>query len=384
VKHLSVSRLLVLLVVCIAGAYLAGRYHVIGKARDLLSGGDSSSPTQVADEADAESLSRLDELLHRRAEEAGEAAAAWRGLLEATDDAARTAVRTEIRARVLERLEPWPGPRSDRPPAIEPWYRDGDVEVSRVRVETFPGVELSAALLIPQSAPRPRPALLVLHGFAGTLRSVLEDVDYHHGFAMDLARRGFVVLAPRMVGWEAGAQSRLALKAMSSGWSMQAVDLWQLVRALDVLVGVDGVDAEHVGVYGISWGGLQGLRLAALDERLSLCVCSGHFADRFEWLFENPRFELVPGVHVNLIQDMDVLMDDLNLVSLVAPRHLAIECGEKDGRYEMARREFSNVEAIYRHLGRAERASFAGHQGRHEVSVETVMPFLQQWLREEP
>ncbi len=181
------------------------------------------------------------------------------------------------------------------------------------------------------------------------------------------------------------------MKALAGGWTIESIDLWQLVRALDYLVSIEFVDTKRIGVYGISLGGQHALWLSALDQRISLVVCSAYFCDRFAWLFKrntpspssppgNRMMEIVwPIDAVEYMDAMAVVLNDLNLIALIQPRFLGIESGKRDPRHKAAEAEFVKVRKLYRHVGYPSRIAFMAFDGGHEISVENVMPFLKKW-----
>jgi hypothetical protein len=300
----------------------------------------------------------------------------YKRFLDATTSTERERLVAELRKQLVQLMH-WPAPTVNLDPVEKPWFSSDGINVSVVSLQTYPGLRLVCALLKPRDLSNSRPALLALHGFGGSLQSVVSDIDYHHGFGMKLSRAGFIILAPLRVTTSVETQSELQLKARAAGLTLEAIDLWQSARAIDYLVSIQEVDRSHVGVYGISWGGQHALRLGALDERLTLTITSGYFTDRFSWLFR--RFPSSPAQHINVIPNMAVLLDDVNLVTLIQPRLFGVESGMRDPRHNSAGREFEKVRALYRHIGYPDRAQFLSFDGGHEISVETVLPFLKRW-----
>jgi len=375
--------LMALSFVGLALAYAAGRLNLAHEMRGALTlriarWASPIPPGPPEDAAASETWSQLDALLDQRLHGQAMHDSRWGELLATSNPADQQRIVGELRARFLGLLRPWPGPQVDLDPQRQAWFSTDEIEVSLIRLQVYPGLRILCALLEPRGRQTPRPALLVLHGFDGNLQRVVADIDYHHGFGMDLARRGFVVLAPLRVTASVEAQSRFQIKSLAGGWTFEAVELWQLARAVDFLVSLPQVDRHHVGVYGISFGGQHALRLGAIDERLSLVVCSGYFTKRLDWTFN--RFPLTPSHHVNVLPDMGVLLDDVNLVALVQPRFFGVESGTADPRHDAAASAFADVARLYQHAGYPDRARFMAFRGGHETSVATVAPFLEQWL----
>ena len=121
----------------------------------------------------------------------------------------------------------------------------GGVTVEDVRVPLGDGQRLSALLYRPASATaeRPAPGVLAVHGY-------INSRETQSPFAIELARRGFVVLAIDQTGhgFSHGA-------AFSAGFGGPA--------ALRYLRGLGFVDADNVGLTGHSMGGWTALAAAA-------------------------------------------------------------------------------------------------------------------------
>jgi pimeloyl-ACP methyl ester carboxylesterase len=117
---------------------------------------------------------------------------------------------------------------------VQTW---GGVELRDVRFETENGTELSALLYVPPSATSqsPAPAVLAVHGY-------INSRETQSGFAIELARRGFVALALDQPG-HGFSDGR----AMSEGFGGPA--------GLEYLRSLPFVDAQNIGLEGHSMGG---------------------------------------------------------------------------------------------------------------------------------
>ncbi len=272
-----------------------------------------------------------------------------------------------------------PGHEADLEPQRTFWFSQDGIDVWLVRLQTHPEVSLLSALLVPDDLDQPTPALLLLHGAGGNLQKVVSDLDYHHGFGMELAQDGFIVLALLRASSTFSALSVLHVWSQASGRSLEAVEVWQLVRAVDYLAALDEVDIDHLGVYGVSQGGQRALMLGALDDRLSLVLVSGYFTDRSTKLFElSPAGSLE---QILMTPPSPFLWDDLNLVALIEPRFFGVMSGEQEALHDLTAAEFKQVSRLYDHSGHPERADFLVFEGGHEVSVDTIMPFLDKWVQ---
>ncbi len=143
----------------------------------------------------------------------------------------------------------------------------------------------------------PSPCMIHTNG----LDSVKEMI-YWSGIGEALAERGVSTL---MVD-QPGVGEALRLRGLSGRHDSEA---W-VSPAVDVLQGLDGIDAARIGVMGWSLGGYFAPRAAAFDHRLALCVAWGanhdwgelqkrrllnegenpvpHYWDHVRWVFGKP------------------------------------------------------------------------------------------------
>ena len=201
-----------------------------------------------------------------------------------------------------------------------------------------PGQRVSAYLFLPV-APGRLPAILCIHQ---------HNREYHLGksepaglsgnpeqfYALELAKRGFVTLAPDALCFEERQHSSLrgmdherfeATRHLTEGSCLQAKMLWDLMRALDYLIARREVDGRRLGCLGHSLGGQETLFLSALDQRIAVGVSSCGFSS-YRTIFGAAivhNFSLyVPGI---------LRYGDLDQVlGLVAPRPFLVLAGGGD------------------------------------------------------
>lgn len=168
--------------------------------------------------------------------------------------------------------------RRDLPPlavrVVDRRQRDGFEQVKlSFRVE--PGDRLSAYLLLPdnlQEGSR-RPAMLALHpthprGSGDTVG--LTDRE-NRAYGSELARRGYVVLAPDYPSFGDETGYAFETDRYASG-TMKGI--FNHMRAVDLLRQRPEVDGDRIGVIGHSLGGHNAMFLAAFDHRLKVIVSS--------------------------------------------------------------------------------------------------------------
>ena len=123
----------------------------------------------------------------------------------------------------------------------------GGVDLRDVRIPMEQGGELAAYLYLPPNATpeTPAPAVLAVHGY-------INSRETQSGFAIELARRGYVVLAPDQTGHGFSGGT-----ALSAGYGGPAALAWLIEQPF--------VDRGNVGLEGHSMGGWAALSAAQAD-----------------------------------------------------------------------------------------------------------------------
>ncbi|WP_406601808.1 alpha/beta fold hydrolase [Lentzea sokolovensis] len=147
---------------------------------------------------------------------------------------------------------------------------------------------IETRLYLPQQTPAP--AIMLAHGFGGSLRSV-------HTQAEEFARRGFVVLT-----WSARGFGRSTGQIALNSIDREVRDAQKL---LDFLGTRDEVEKDsggdpRVGVTGASYGGALSLLLAGVDKRVDTIVPVITYNDLAQSLLPNsalatPRADATPS-----------------------------------------------------------------------------------------
>jgi len=207
------------------------------------------------------------------------------------------------------------------------------------------GSTVPGYLLLPKNAPARSPAILYCHWHAGEWDLGKEELfQAKHtpeppGPAF--ARRGFVVLAIDATGFgqrngngpggpaeKNGPAEETAAKfnlwAGRSSWGMMLRDD---LMALDYLASRPEVDADRIGVTGMSMGATRSWWLMALDERIKTGVaiaCLTRYQDLIlhGGIHEHGIYYFVPGMLNHF--------DTEAVVALIAPRAVLFQTGDQD------------------------------------------------------
>ncbi len=188
--------------------------------------------------------------------------------------------RAGIKARMESVMGPLPGQKLP-PPTFEvvDSLVTADYRRLNIRILVKPGEIVTAYLYIPNSA-RPGeklPAMLALHetDLAGK-KSVDGEGSYEKsrqtlGYGKELARRGYVVIAPDYPSFGDSVPYDFKSDDYESG-TMKGI--FNHIRCIDLLEQLDRVDRNRIGTIGHSLGGHNSIFLSALDTRVKVTVSS--------------------------------------------------------------------------------------------------------------
>lgn len=263
----------------------------------------------------------------------------------------------------------WPitlPPDENIPAARElPVAEDDLAKISRLWIETLPGVETYGILFLPHG-PGPFPLVISQHGGGGTpeLCSNFFGSDNYNDMTRRVLRKGCAVFAPQLLLWNpeffgpSFDRVHIDRQLKQLGGSITALDLHRLRRSLDYLVTRPEIDPARIGMIGLSYGGFYTLFAAAVEPRIQAAVSSCFFNSRqvYDWL------DWVWFNAANHFMDAEVAM-------LVCPRRLYIEVGKTDDLFDVryAGPEAAKVQEIYKALGIPEHFVYKEFDGGHEL-----------------
>ena len=217
-----------------------------------------------------------------------------------------------------------------------------------------------------------RPAVLAVNGHEGSAAQLFQpdNIDYWYGDAF--ARRGYTVLALDISHRPLEDRSSLyvdfldgddyargnglhpAIKStgFDSDWEEDGERVWDVMRALDYLRRVPGVDPNRIIVTGLSMGGEVTTLAAALDPRFAAAVVAGFSPDLGTMLYN--------GNHPCWLwqnKDLREYIDSSDLQALIAPRPLVVETGRVDAIFSAFYAPF----AADKQVARRARLAYADH-----------------------
>jgi dienelactone hydrolase len=199
--------------------------------------------------------------------------------------------------------------------------------------------EIRAWLLVPREAKPPRPAIITLH------QTLPQGKDEPAGvkvslpwmtFATYYAERGYVTLAPDMIGYgerTTGGYERTGFELADAAPILDAhppltllgLMLYDVTRCVDYLRTRPEVDKERIGVVGHSQGGILVNFVLGLEPRLRMGVASCGYGlfrtdDLFpeRWAARNSAY--LPRLALYRKDANALPLDMLQIMALAAPR----------------------------------------------------------------
>lgn len=247
-------------------------------------------------------------------------------------------------------------------------------------------LRVTANLYVPDGD-GPFPGVLGVHGHAPQGKIQPRIAARGH----TLAKEGFVVLAVDAFGaGERGTHpgefeyhgKQLGSSLMSIGETLLGMQVYDNMRGIDLLCGLDYVDADRIGVTGASGGGNQTMWIAAFDERVKAAVPVVSVGT-FESYVTKPNCicEVFPyGL---------TFMEEWAVLALVAPNALLLLNSLQDGPtfcvQEMIR-SFNAAREVYRLYGIEEKIAYKAidlPHGYHPEMRSHMLGWLKHWLKGE-
>ncbi|AIQ51739.1 alpha/beta hydrolase family protein [Paenibacillus sp. FSL R7-0331] len=311
--------------------------------------------------------------------------------------------RSGLAAAFTEKLGGFPETRTGLEPVLLERVACPGYIRERIEITTYEGLRMPLYLLIPeQASASPAPAIIAVHGHGYGSREITgldpdgserqSDPGLHKDFAVSLVKEGFVVAAPEVLGFgdrrldedrmsgEPGKNScfRLSSALLMAGQTMAGYRIYETMRVLDYLETRSEVRSGHIGIMGISGGGLVAGFTAALDERIACAVVSG-YANTFaaSILTRNHCLDnYIPGIL------LEAEMPDL--LGLIAPRGLFLESGDGDPLFGPAGSKLAlgRLQQIYSAAGHSGQVGADFFSGGHEIHGSPAFAWLRGQLAE--
>lgn len=272
----------------------------------------------------------------------------------------------------------------ERPPlnvTITGEIQQDGFRVVKLYYESLPGLYTPAHLYIPDNLEKPAPAVLYVCGHSRT------QMHHYQAHPRRFAELGFVTLIIETIqygevrGSHHGCYAEGQWQWYSRGYNPGGTELWNGIRGIDLLCSLGEVDADNIGVTGISGGGTQSWYIGAADPRVKAVapVCGTS-------TLESHIYQRTVDGHCDCMMPVNTkLIDFHDIGALIAPRPLFIASAERDGlnAIEAARLSYEYIKRIYDLHGAGDRIHFMatpGGHSYHESSRKAIFSFMMKHL----
>ena len=258
--------------------------------------------------------------------------------------------------------------------------------IVKLTYQSRPEVRVTANLYVPDGG-GPFPGVLCPHGHSA--RGKIDPRIAARGHA--LAKEGFVALVVDAFGaGERGTKpgefeyhgARIGSSLVSIGETLLGMQVYDNVRGIDLLQGLDYVDEERIGVTGASGGGNQTMWISAFDERVKAAVPVVSVGT-FESYVTNPN--CICEVFPNGL----TFMEEWAVLALVAPNALLLLNSLQDGPTFVVQemlRSFNGARGIYRLYGLEEKIAYKAIDLPHGYWPEMrshMLGWFKRWLKDD-
>lgn len=209
--------------------------------------------------------------------------------------------------------------------------------------------------------------------------------NYQNSFAVELVKRGNVVIAPELFGFGEARLSHdlwkpfyisscdeLSHHLLPYGLTTASVRIAQALTCAKVLRETDCVDKDKVSLMGISGGGLTALYTSVLDESIYKTVICGYINTFKDSIFARWH---CPDNYIPRILEVGEIYD---FASALAPKELFIESGEKDKLFpiEASKKAHESIKRVYSLMNAEDKLHIDIFDGKHAVSGRKSFDWL--------
>ncbi|RCS56202.1 hypothetical protein DTL42_00305 [Bremerella cremea] len=309
--------------------------------------------------------------------------------------------REKMQATVVDLL----GTMPEKVPLEVKWTEKQEFEKftrHKVYVRTTADYWSPVYYFVPKNITGKRPAIVCLHGHSGIDPYIRlnetppqkEKTDHSAlDYALYMAEHGYVTAAIVVRGWNEtqGRQDwyvktpprschQVTMNTLLLGMTPQGLRCWDAMRVIDFLETQDEVDAEKIGVAGLSGGGTLAMYLPILDQRVKLAMIAGAFSEY--------RLSIYNINHCicNCLPGIMAAGEMADVVALFAPRPVLLINGVDDQIFPIdgARRGFDTLKQAYGVLGVPENVDADFFDGGHAWSNNKTLAFLEKHFGELP
>lgn len=273
------------------------------------------------------------------------------------------------------------GKRTDLNVTLTGEVKKKGYRIVKLYYESLPDLYVRANLYIPDGCTSRCPAILYASGHA------LDQKGTYQAHPAKFAQLGFVCMITETIqfgevrGEHWGPVRNGWFNWYSRGYNPGGVELWNAIRAIDLLTQRPEVDPERIGVTGISGGGAQSWYIAAADSRVKAAapVCGAGT------LKDHVLNRTLDG-HCDCMMPTNIYQQDFrDIGALIAPRPLLIAQSNQDGMYRIGAvrdltAEVKKSYALYGKAGNVSLVETPGQHSYHRISRKNIFSFFAEQL----
>lgn len=257
-------------------------------------------------------------------------------------------------------------------------FRGGGYRARRLAWQVLPDCWATGVLYLPDPLPPQK-----LPGVLYTCGHGLIGAYYYQAHAMLWARRGYACLIFDTIeqhdnpGDHHGTWSGKRYDWLSLGYSGATGELWNSMRALDVLAGAPEADPARLGVTGVSGGGALSFFLAIADDRVAAAATVCGITVPEQTIRDRHVHNHCDCMYVHNLYGRDTS----EFAALVAPRPLLFSFAERDSLFSLDEYQavYERTQRVYRLLGVAERCALHIHPAGHGYHPDSHAA-IKQWF----
>ncbi len=308
-----------------------------------------------------------------------------------------TAWQRKLRAKLRKLVGPWPKQRVDLN-VQSVWQRDHRVgSIEKIIFTSEPYADVPAYLCIPKNAKPPYTWMICLQGHnTGIHNSIGIDFDEKdpikvegdRDFGIGCMKRGVAALCleQRSFGQRRETVQKITARngchdatmhALMLGRTLLGERVFDVDRAIDLLMTRDDVNKKRIGVMGNSGGGTISLFASALCSRVQFAMPSCFFCTFADSIMS------VYHCADNYVPGLLPVAEMPDIMGLFAPRPVVLVAGKTDPLFPLpaVKKAFTHLKKIYRSAGAVNRCHLiVGNQG-HRFYARDAWPEALKELR---
>lgn len=211
---------------------------------------------------------------------------------------------------------------------------------AKFTIQSYPGFLVTGNVFFPDTTGEKHPVILNPHGHWEQGRLQHSQDCSVLARCVNFAMMGFVAISFDMIGYQDSKQIShgFGQGLACQGWGISGfgLQLWNAIRVLDFACGLPQVDQDRVGITGASGGATQAFALAAVDDRVKAVAPVNMVS-----------LTMQGGCACENAPLLRLGTNNLELVSLVAPRPLLLAGSTGDWTRDLLSVDDPAVRSIY-------------------------------------